>query len=350
MAVSIDPKSNKLVIRFRVKELDKQFYLSSGLKDNKSNRAIVEARWELIQREIALNEFDPTLERYKFGAKNLKSPNNLDLTITELWERFTEFQSHQLEETTIRGTYTKIERYIKKFPSDKLLNAPKIRDWLLTNTSAYMAWDILQHLNRCCRWAVDCGELESNPFENLLIPRPKRKSTDDDDFRAFTLEQRDIIIHAFENHHTYSYYAPLVKFLFWTGCRLGEAFALTWGDISPEGSQISITKSRNLHGITKGTKNGKKRLFTVSSSSRLSKLLLELKPDSVDPNKPIFLTKQGNRVTSYTVNDFWKGCGNKKYYYPGVVTDLVDRGIIPYYLKPYATRHTFATWAIRFRN
>jgi len=70
----------------------------------------------------------------------------------------------------------------------------------------------------------------------------------------------------------------------------------------------------------------------------------------VDSKQIIFLSKQGNRLTSYTINDFWKGTGckhsDKKYFYPGVVTELVSSGEIPYYLKPYATRHTFATWAI----
>ncbi|MBD2568349.1 tyrosine-type recombinase/integrase [Anabaena lutea] len=350
MAVTIEPKSKKLIIRFRVNGYSKQFYLSTGLKDNKANRVNVESRWELIQREISLGEFDPTLERYRFGDKKSKQVENSDITIIELWEKFTEFQEHQLEQTTIRGTYRKIERYIKRFPTEKLSEASKIRNWLLANTSVYMSWDILHHLDRCCRWAVNSKLISQNPFKDLLIPKPKRKSTDVDGFRAFTLEQRDIIIEAFEKHPTHSHYAPLVKFLFWTGCRLGEAFALTWGDISSDGCQIAIAKSRNLHGITKGTKNGKKRIFTVQPGSRLQKLLLEIKPDCPDPAQIIFLTKQNNRLTSYTMNDFWKGTGstykNRKYFYPGVVTELVDAGKIPYYLNPYATRHTFATWAI----
>ncbi|MEA5619523.1 tyrosine-type recombinase/integrase [Cronbergia sp. UHCC 0137] len=349
MAVTVDPKSKKILIRFRVNGYAKQFYLSTGLKDTKKNRVIVESRWELIQREISLGEFDSSLERYKFGDKNSTTQKS-ELPINELWTKFTEFQEPQLEQTTIRGTYRKVERYIRRFPTHKLSKASEIRNWLLLNTSAYMSWDILHHLDRCCRWAVGSKLIPHNPFESLLIPKPKRKSTDTDGFRAFSLEQRDIIIEAFENHSSYSHYAPLIKFLFWTGCRLGEAFALTWGDVSEDCCQIAIAKSRNLHGIAKGTKNGKKRIFTVSSDSRLSKLLLEIRPHPVVAGQIIFLTKQGNRITSYTINDFWKGYtvkrGDKKYFYPGIVTELVNAGEIPYYLKPYATRHTFATWAI----
>ncbi|MBD2388872.1 Arm DNA-binding domain-containing protein, partial [Cylindrospermum sp. FACHB-282] len=61
MAVTTDSRSNKLIIRFRVSGYSKQFYLNSGLKDSAKNRAIVDSRWEEIQREISLGIFDPTL-------------------------------------------------------------------------------------------------------------------------------------------------------------------------------------------------------------------------------------------------------------------------------------------------
>lgn len=170
-----------------------------------------------------------------------------------------------------------------------------------------MARNNLNYYRSCCDWAVDSGLIVNNPFSSLVIPRPKKKSTDADDYRAFTLEQRDIIIESFENHSTYSYYAPLVKFMFWTGCRTGEAFALTWGDISPDCCHVFINKSRNLHGILKGTKNGKKRIFPTFPNSKLQKLLLEIRPESPDQDEVIFLSKLGSKMTSYALNDIWKG-------------------------------------------
>lgn len=46
MAITVDPKTKKLNIRFRVNGYSKQFYLSSGLKDSSKNRIVVEPRWE----------------------------------------------------------------------------------------------------------------------------------------------------------------------------------------------------------------------------------------------------------------------------------------------------------------
>jgi integrase len=47
--------------------------------------------------------------------------------------------------------------------------------------------------------------------------------------------------------------------------------------------------------------------------------------------------------------DFWhewkSGSREKIYKYPGVVKSLADADKL-LYLKPYATRHTFVTWAI----
>ncbi|MBD2301795.1 tyrosine-type recombinase/integrase, partial [Nostoc sp. FACHB-190] len=146
-----------------------------------------------------------------------------------------------------------------------------------------------------------------------------------------------------------SCYAPLVKFLFFTGTRPGEAFALTWGDISNDCCRININKSCNVHRIRKGTKNGKKRVFPSEPGSKLQRMLLNHRPESYNPSDLVFLSKAGSPMNSGVMFSFWhewkSNRGEKTYKYPGVVKSLADEGHIPY-LKPYSTRHTFATWAI----
>jgi integrase len=350
--INVDPRTKKLSLRFRVRGFSRQFFISSGLKDTKSNRAVVRTKRDAIMTDIALGRFDGTLKSYQFlaAAEPLQivaddqvQPHQLDLQ--EIWERFTEFQSTQLEKTTILNRYYTAHKIIKKLPTRQLNEARMIRDWLLVNYSHFSAWDNLSGYSRCCKWAVDSGLISENPFEKLQIQKPKHKGIDRG---AFTLEQRDIIIKAFEEHPNYRYYAPLIKFLFWTGCRPGEVFALTWEDISKDCRQININKSRNFKGITKTTKNGKQRVFPVKSGSKIHHLLIELtsKPAS---NKLVFTTKTGKPLNSDIFLDFWKETrveiNGKTYHYPGVVEELADQGKTVY-LKPYATRHTFATWAI----
>jgi integrase len=207
-----------------------------------------------------------------------------------------------------------------------------------------MTWHNLTYFQQCCEWGVQSDLIPDNPFLKLKIKnlKPKKKSTKNDDYRAFTLGQREIIIQTFENHHVHSYYAPLIKFLFFTGCRPGEAFALTWNDVGDDFTRISITKSRNIHGILKGTKNGKRRIFPASNGSKLQRLLQDIKPAAATPSDLIFESKTGSRMTSFILHTAW----NKSVNHPGVVKELMEQGKIPYYLKPYACRHTFATWAI----
>ncbi|MBH8577164.1 DUF3596 domain-containing protein [Nostocaceae cyanobacterium CENA369] len=120
--ISVDPRTKKLRIRFRVSGFSKQFHLSTGLKDSKRNRAIVQTRRDAIETDIALGQFDQTLERYKFGSRHLAPISQVVTTkpLDELWEMFTEFKSTMLEETTIRNSYAAVTRYIRRFPTHDL--------------------------------------------------------------------------------------------------------------------------------------------------------------------------------------------------------------------------------------
>ncbi|MEH2031233.1 MAG: tyrosine-type recombinase/integrase [Nostoc sp.] len=350
--INVDPRTKKLVIRFWVKGFPKQFFISTGLKDTKRNREIVRSKRDAIANDIVLDRFDSTLGSYQsqstkeaaaVALKESQAPTGCSLQ--QLWELFTQFKTSQIEQTTILQKYRTIARYIQRLPTQSLEDAPVIRDWILENLTHYMAWETLNNLSCCCDWSIDSGLIPSNPFLKLKIPKPKNKSTDDY-YKAFTLEQRDLIIQSFEQSSLYAHYAALVKFLFWTGCRPGEAFALTWGDISADCCRIYIDKSCNTHRIKKGTKNGKKRVFPCQSGSKLQNLLLSICPADCQTDNLVFVSKTGRPMTSGIVFSFWnewKSCNGYKHF--GVVKELAIAKKTPY-LKPYATRHTFATWAI----
>ncbi|MGF1989115.1 MAG: tyrosine-type recombinase/integrase [Nostoc sp. ZfuVER08] len=352
--INVDPRTKKLSIRLRVRGFDKQFYVSSGLKDTKRNREIVRTKRDAIANDITLGRFDSTLESYQFRASSkpisvaIASQKIYQHDLQQLWERYTEFQSSQLEKTTILTKYRSIANRIDRLPTRSLEDAAKIREWGIRHLTHYTVWDLLNYLSQCCSWAQESGLIFDNPFGKLKIQKPKRKS-DKEDYRAFTLEQRDLIIKTFENHSLYSCYAPLIKFFFLTGARPGEVFALTWADISGDCCRISLNKSCNIHKVRKGTKNGKKRVFPTESGSKLQQMLLDYRPATYNPADLVFRSKTGCQMNSGIMFSFWRewksGSGEKIYKYPGVVKTLADEGRIPY-LKPYATRHTFATWAI----
>ncbi len=276
-------------------------------------------------------------------------PQKYEYNILELWNKFTDYQETQIEQTTILNRYVAVLRYTKRLPTQSLEETPKIRDWLVNNTTKHMAWLLINHYSQCCDWAEKSQLILDNPFKQLKTKEPKKKSRSED-YRAFTLEQRDLIVKAFENHQKYSHYAYLINFLFLTGCCPGEAFALKWGDISNNCCKIKINKSRNLYRILKSTKTGEKRTFPTIKGSKLQKLLLDIRPLYSDPNSLIFTDDTGDHMSSAVLQKVWKGkifeLNGREYNYPGVVGELVSNGHLPYYLKAYATRHTFATWAI----
>jgi integrase len=51
---------------------------------------------------------------------------------------------------------------------------------------------------------------------------------EDTDINPFSLEERDRIIQAFKADRYYKFYAPLIEFLFMTGCSPSAAVALQW--------------------------------------------------------------------------------------------------------------------------
>lgn len=344
--MNVDPRTKKLSIRFRVRGFSKQFYLGTGLKNNKTNRDLVRARKEIIERDIALGRFDSTLESYRFGQnKSTDTDNNMPTSLSTIWNDFVMFQSQYLEQSTLASDYKQITKIINDLPTESLDYAATIRQCLLNKYSYHTAYKALAAFSRCCKWAVDSTLIAINPFEKIQLPKPKKRS-DRISSEAYTLEQRDLIISAFEDHHKFSHHSSIIKFLFWTGCRPGEAFALTWGDISPDRCRITIDKAyaSNVH-LLKGTKNNKRRVFACEKDSKLQSLLAEISPQLPASNELVFKSKSGQGMNLKILANCWRGTEISGYQYKGVVTELAEKELVPY-LKVYSTRHTFATWAI----
>lgn len=340
--VYVNPKTKTIFLRFRVKGFSKQFRLSTGLRDSRTNRQLVTARIEIIERDIALGRFDPSLDAYAFGDKKPKPVKQLNFF--DLWEKYLDFQSERLEKSTMMASYKSCSRMLKAASSAKIEDAAAIRDFLLKNYSYHSTYKAIEAFCRCCHWGISSKLISTNPFTPIRLPKPKAKS-DDESTKAYTLEQRDTIISAFETHDKFSYYAPLIKFLFWTGCRPGEAFALTWGDISADYTQITISKSyASQADLIKGTKNNKRRIFPCAPDSRLQAMLTNLHQGE-KPTELVFKSRFGLQMRLPTIFKCWRGVTAQHYSCDGVVTELAKAGKVPY-LKVYATRHTFATWAI----
>jgi integrase len=216
---------------------------------------------------------------------------HFSLSLGELWEKYTIHKAEHLAATTIKKDFGVVRRYINKTCGD-LNQAQKIRAQLLEATTSRSAKKTLMQINACCTWAFDYGLIEYNPFEKLKIKARKSPAN----IQPFTEEERERIVKAFRE--TESFYAPLIEFLFLTGCRPSEAVALRWGHIDAALTQIIFCEAR-VYGITKSTKTNKSRIFPINL--KLRSLLTAIKPNRIRGDDLVFPSKTGLTIDEHNL-------------------------------------------------
>jgi integrase len=333
---------------------NKRFYLSTRHDDTPFGRQQASTLAAKIQRDIDYGEFDASLVKYK-PAASLSTVTPIATTppeattqydLEELWEKYTEFKKPQISPSTYAVDYRKYRNHIASLKTKKLDDAIAIRDYLIANLSPNTVKRTLTNINACCDWALKSKLIEFNPFQGMAkdIQLPKSESADYD-INPFTKEERDIIIKRFEESNHYSYYAPLVKLLFFTGCRPSEAIALQWKHISDKYIifEQAITISTKGLALKNGLKTQNQRRFPLNNQQR--EILESIKPKNCNPDDFIFKSKKGGIVDfGDFLNHAWKGYKNHRgTQIDGIVTQLVKEGMVSEYRKPYQCRHTFIT-------
>lgn len=351
-------KSNgrlQLVVRYQ----GERYYISPELAYNKTNINAQKQEGALtpeIEKAIANRSFPEWYEKFK-AEKDAQSKSSKDAskntpkTLSELWECYVEHKREvghngkPISESTLKRDYGKVSKRLAKLPSniDYPQKAVEIKEWLLgkAGLSNETVRRMLVQLNAACKWALKSGLIEENLFADL--PRPAKVTrSDSDDYRAFSAEERDSIIGAFEENTfcspsspvKHSFYVPFVKLSFMTGMRPEELTALTWGDISD--SEIRIDKARPDTGIIGNTKTNKARQFPING--QLRQYLDSIRPESarrldlVSPAPKRGYFNNGNFLTRV-----WKP----------VINGLVSQGKVNEYLSVYHMRHTFINKALK---
>lgn len=181
-------------------------------------------------------------------------------------------------------------------------------------------------LSACWQWGIEEEIIEFDPWKPLIkrIKVPPKQMP-----KPFTQQEIKAIIQGFEQDKYYSHYVEFVEFLFGTGCRTGEAIGLCWKHLSEDCSTVWIGESLS-RGIRKATKTNRAR--TITLTSRLQSLLLSMKSNNFDLEKPVFTSRRGKAVDDHNFrNRAWKSV-------------LAKVGVE--YRKPYNTRHTLISHAL----
>ena len=328
--VSVVGCNGSLRLEWRVRKGEKKRYLSPGLRDTPLNRQIALQTAIAIENDIATDNYDPTLIKYKSsgGGSNNGEP------LIRVFEKFMQYKrSRDLIRDRTLEKYTAVlanlERYFGQRSITELeeKDAIKFRDWLLDRVSKGTSKTYITLVNSCFTWAVGQHIIMVNPFFELSksIKVPSRQVE-----QPYTPEEIQLILSQFEQNVHYRYYTDYVAFLFDAGVRLEEAFGLKWGHVSHDCSTVWIGEVAT-RGVTKETKTGKAR------SIRLGKGLqqrLQRRRDRAQSTKKgdlVFPAKKGGAIRDDTFRKVWQ-------------KNLEALGID--YRRPYCSRHTWASYAL----
>uniref|UniRef100_B8HJK7 Integrase family protein n=1 Tax=Cyanothece sp. (strain PCC 7425 / ATCC 29141) TaxID=395961 RepID=B8HJK7_CYAP4 len=283
--------------------------------------------------------FDTSLASYKVTA--IKQPNpgkhgdkpsqiapDSPRCLLELWDRWVDYL--KVPEDSLHH-YRNTRAMIRKSGN------PAIDDctWFLDLKAQYApsTWNLRKsYLKSCLEWAIREEFYSGKNIYALLKPA---RGGREDRVKPFTKEEIQVIIEAMESNRfcksdvfKHSHYVPLVKFLFSTGVRTGEAIGLRWKHIDWARREVLIAESLSrVNGVRKRkpTKTGETGWVPMTPS--LYEALLAIKPESPNPEALVFQPPAGG---SYINPDNFRRR----------IWRLVLEGLGIEYRYPYQARHT----------
>lgn len=215
--------------------------------------------------------------------KSLPDKLNSQLTVTDLWNLYEDDHRSLLKASTLQNDQDSLRVVEKIIPGFKDFKISTIKEKTIKSVMKYLDQEqyslnyikkIYTTLNKLFNYAVKKEHLEESPMKHIsMIKRPNEVK--DEEIKYWTPEQFKKFITNIDDKLFYT----LFNFLYFTGCRIGEALALTWKDIDFDRNTYSITKTcvQELKGIPylitpPKTKNSVRK-------PKMPKLLVEIMKD-----------------------------------------------------------------------
>ncbi|MBD2485713.1 site-specific integrase [Planktothrix sp. FACHB-1365] len=318
---------------------------------SKDSLKIAKAKASQVDLDIMTGNYDETLVKY--DARRVKqtiTDSPTEETLLTVWESYKNISKKSVALTTQKDCWSQTDRCLEKAKDAKLFefrNAPDLLAELLNHYSVSTIERVLADINAACSLAVDMEKIEKNPYRKLKRFLPDVTSNGGENERtkqSFTDNDLITILDAFKTNqfqninspYAHSYYYPFIQFCTLTGCRPGEAIALTWDDIKYKDERVwvSINKSYSS-GILKCTKTGETRLFPVNDE--LLKVI-ESFPRISNENNLMFPSVRGGYIDQSLFS---------RRYWRTIVLKLAANELIERYLPPYNLRHSYITRLIR---
>jgi integrase len=294
-----------------------------GLADTKSNRIKAQEIALQIEADVECGTYDASLSKYKKRVEPLQA-----LSSTELFNLWLDFKRNSWDTQTFKlRSYLKSD--LKFFGDNKKLTTSDIKNFYNLLSSQNLAPETfnrkLDTFESAWDWLLENKYTMENPWRNL----PRHRIPKTPKSKPFSKSEITRILKTLETHGTYSHYTGFVKFLFGTGCRIGEAIGIRWQDVDLSTGKITIAEQITSR-QRKAAKAGSSREFYLSASVR--DLLAELRIIVPANQELIFSTVTGRPIDSHVFRE-------------RVWVKILAAANIPY-RKPSNTRHTFCSHAL----
>lgn len=322
---TVKVESDKGWLRLRWSWGGARHVLSMGLQDDPINRSIAQRKAEIIQADIRLEQFDPTLAKYRSQGTVQRD----ELSIVELFERFTEYKRKSCDPRTLEkyvGLLGHLKQHFRNQNAARLTEeqAFLFRDRLSKILQPVTISERLGLLRACWNWGLKRGLVKGNPWLDVKVKVPPKQRP-----RPFSRAECQKIMEGFKSDQTYNYYSNFVEILLALGCRIGELAGLKWGHLAEDCSMVWIGEVWS-RGSQKATKTNKARQFKLSP--RVQQILVNQKPEGCELTDYVFKTPQGKPIDDHNFrNRAWK--------------PILKRVGVEYQM-PRNSRHSFISRAI----
>lgn len=164
----------------------------------------------------------------------------------ELYDIWLEGYRHTVKESTLRKTSEAFKLHILPELGHMFIKAISLKEaqkavnlWYQNLVNYRM---IKNYASGIMKEAMRQGLIEKNPFDLVVMPKAKKKESDDEHLNYYDKEQLQVFLEAVENQEGLKWYT-FFRLLAFTGIRKGEALAITWNDIDFRKGILTISKT-----------------------------------------------------------------------------------------------------------
>lgn len=331
--VHVCKRGKKLILRWT--HQGHQYKLATGLIDNPLTRQAAKAKAADIAADIAREQFDPSLAKYREGQKIEKlKPNTVELFSNFTLGRQELGTSEQRIAAIYQPLISNLKRYGRAIDSEQ--SAREFIDLLRSRQSARTANQNLSLLQGFGGWAVR----EQHWEENWFLGIPKLKQGEPVQNRVpFSRREIALLLETLKTDPTHYYYYDFAYTLLSLGIRPSECIGLRWKDIDLDQGLVYVSQALGRGGGGKTGSQSRERRKTKTNAKtviRLNPKLLALlagrKPLEAKPGDLVFLSKQGKAIDDHSFSQrVWKPL-------------CLKAGVEP--RPPYVSRHTLLSHGI----